>query len=250
MEEKIKKTRAKKEEAPKESIRDSRGLVKGVDYVFDANGFVDWRAMVNPKFVVLNKQSAARKGVDIKTITEDEKAKYLAEWGDESKLILLAGFRELLKLRGATNVSYTVERSDGVVIASCYISFKPNYETGMECYGYSGVASASRSNVDGAYAEALEAIACNRAFCRTVREALNIYVVAEEEVNPLEEVKINSPIKALKALEEKCRDKGIGFDSVLTFLEGMGHTNPEWVSFASLPPSVAFDAMQFAASHG
>ena len=36
--------------------RDSNGLVEGVEYAFNEQGFVDWRKMVKEEFLVANKQ--------------------------------------------------------------------------------------------------------------------------------------------------------------------------------------------------
>lgn len=244
-----KRGRKPKQEAAQQAsngLWNENGLLSTLQYKFTPSGFVDWRAMIDPKFIVLNRQYAAKRGIDLKMITEDEKAKYLEEWPDEGKLILLAGFRDILRIRGYTRVDYTVKDSPcGKSIVTCSICLKPNYETNFQPVVCSGVASASPANVDAAFKDAIEAIAANRAFCRAVREGLNIYVVAEEEMNPTEEVKIASPIKPLAMLEDACKKKGITFDTVKAYLGGMGHADDSWVSFADLPKTIIFDVLSF-----
>lgn len=259
--EEVKKKRGRKSSAVSESavaavdsgsLWDNRGLLKGLDYKFTPLGFVDWRAMVNPEFVVLNRQYAARKGIDLKIATEDEKTKYLAEWPDEGKLILLAGLRDVLRLRGFMSINYSIsETPRGSSVAICTIELKPNFETGFAPVKCSGVASAAPETVDSAYKGAIEAIASNRALCRAIREGLNIYTVSEEELNPAEEIKIaNNPINSYVALKDKCDKKGITFDTVKVYLAGRGLSDPSWVSFSDLPPTVVYDVLSFIQNPG
>lgn len=240
---KTKETPAAPPAPPK--FRDEKGLLSGIDYVFDQYGFVNWRAMVNPEHIVLNRQAMAKDGVDTKTLTKEQTAEYLATVSDDKKLIKLAGFRELVKLRGARDVYQSVTESNGVVYATCAISFLPNIDTDYQEFTYQAVASASIADVAPNFSHFLAAIASNRAFGRCVREALNIFVVSEEEMNPNEEVKVSEPpAKPLELVRQKCQEKGIEFATLKKELEGRGLSNPSWVSFETLGIEAAYPALE------
>jgi hypothetical protein len=225
------------------SFRDDKGLVANITHEYDEQGFVDWRKMVNKKHVALNRHSAAKAGVDVNALTDEEKQKYLDTWPDEKKVILLAGFKELARLRGYYFVNNIVTQENEKVVCHCTISWLPNWES-PNGVTYTSVASAAPSNVAPDFVPFLEAVACNRAFSRAVRESLNIHVVSDAELNPTEEVKIATPFKLVERLRDKCKEANIAFDTVIAGLAGQGLMNAGWVSWETLPmeaATVAFD---------
>ncbi len=231
----------------RQSLRDERGLLKGVEYDFDRFGFVNWRKLVSPEYIVLNRKECAKIGIDTKLISREEKEKHLEELGDDKKLIKLAGFRELSRIRGVRSVDQRVQEwNSGVVCCHTEIVFIPNIETDYQELRYTAVASASVADVAPDYSNFLAAIASNRAFGRCVREALGISVVTEEELNPNEIVEVNSVATSPQAiLEDKCKTKNISLETVLKGLAGQGiEVDPNWVTFQSIPTAHILTALE------
>lgn len=218
------------------TLRDCNGLIKNLEYKYDCYGFIDWRAMINPKHIVLNRNSVARAGYVYESLSELDKDKFLTDWSDDKKIIKLAGFKEVARLRGYQTVVNKVDQVSDKVICHCTIEWIPNRE-GRFCY--TAAASASIANVSPDYSQALEAIACNRAFARSVRESLNIHIVSDEELdqNKIEEVS-NKSIPAThprSQLIKKCSDVGVEFPAVKTMIQGLGLDNEDIISFGTVP---------------
>lgn len=161
--------------------RNSYGLLSGVEYKFNEDGSVNWRAMLKPEHLVLNRQNPERLEKKYeKKVSEIDIAEDKVE--DCDLLILLGGIKELAKLRG-----YTVVRYNPLHIAAefcsiaCIIRFIPNYEVpeGLE---FEDVADAHAGNTKGFGTHYLSSMAANRAFQRAVRNALGIHIVAKDEV--------------------------------------------------------------------
>jgi len=153
--------------------RNSFGLIANVpsiSYSYTDVGLVDWRRMINQKFLVPNKQKT--KETDISKLE------------DKDILILLGGVKELAQIRGITFVNYTVTTfSTDSVTAVCSIGFIPNYETEMREVVFSAIGDATASNTSGFGRNFLAAIAENRAFVRCVRNFLRINIVGSDELN-------------------------------------------------------------------
>lgn len=225
---------------PYKTIRDFNGLIMDLEYKYDNYGFIDWRAMINPKHIVLNKNSVAKAGLNYESLSDEDREKYLREWPDDKKIIRLAGFKEVARLRGYRSVKNRIEQFGDKVICHCSIDWLPNFEG---CFEYVSAASASPSNVAPEYSQALEAIACNRAFARAVRESLNIHVVSDEELDPnkVEEVS-NAKIPSThprSQLIKKCQSMGIEFPAVKAMISGLGLDNVDIVSFDTVPGATA-----------
>lgn len=160
----------------KKARRDADGLIEGIDYRFDDEGFIDWRAMVSPDMVYPNREWFLRNDKPVPESTEGLE--------DHQLLIKLGGLKKLLRLRGYSSVDFTVKNiADGHVVATAVIGFTPNYETDGEHIVYSEVANARDDNTDGFGEKFLETFACNRAFARCIRNALNINIVSNEEMD-------------------------------------------------------------------
>ena len=161
----VKKTKLKK------IVRNEDGLLSDADYVFTDDGLIDWRKMVKSNYLVANKDSS--KG-------ENDVTK-LKDW---QLIILLGGIKELAQIRGYTNVTYdVVSPSPDYVVATCNITWRPNYETEGQEVVFSAIGDASPNNTTGFGRAFLAACAENRAFVRCVRNFLRINIVGKEELS-------------------------------------------------------------------
>ena len=170
-----KKKVAKKVYGPDIYKRNEHGLLQNVDYVFNEDGSVNWRAMIKEEFLYPNKGWFDSRNQPVPTSPEGLEDKQL--------LIMLGGIKELAKMRGYSTVAFdVVHSSDGYVTAKCMINWNKNYETQDEVV-YEDYANATLSNTDSFCAKFLETIACNRAFVRCVRNYLNIHIVGADEID-------------------------------------------------------------------
>ena len=190
---------------PKTLKRNEFGLLENppIPYVFNEDGYVNWRKMIRPEFLVANKQRTQE--TDISKLE------------DKDLLILLGGIKELAQIRGFTCVSYDVpEAGPNYVIASCYINWIGNYETSNVDVSFQSLADASPDNTQSFARNYLAAIAENRAFVRCVRNFLKINIVGQEEVGikVIEEPGSDNPISPAAVLHNLMKEKGISFDQI------------------------------------
>ena len=160
--------------------RNEHGLLESVDYIFNEDGSVNWRAMINPEHLYPNKD-----WFEMRKMPVPESIDGL---DDSQLLIKLGGIKELAKLRGINSVSYVVEESsDERSVVRCLVDFISNYETvdeqGIGGIRFSSVANATIHNTNGFAAKFLECIAENRAFVRAVRNFLGIHIVGADEID-------------------------------------------------------------------
>lgn len=156
--------------------RDENGLIDGVDYIFDEQGFVNWRAMIKPEHLFVNK--------DWFESREKEIPKSIDGLEDSQILIKLAGIKDLARLRGYKKVSYQIERCElDHVHVQCTIEFIPNFETNNESVTFSSIANATVYNTDNFGTRFLDPICENRAFIRCVRNFLGIHIAGDEEID-------------------------------------------------------------------
>lgn len=155
------------ETKPNPWVRDVRGLLPNVDYVFNDEGMVDWRKM-------LKREHLVPKPAYVNTPVEQLK--------DNQLLILLPGIKYLARLRGFTKIAYNMVTSENRVIAVCSIDWVENFETGFDKVTFAGVGDASVENCafEGLF---LGPFAENRAFVRCVRNFLNINILGEDEMS-------------------------------------------------------------------
>jgi len=155
--------------------RNEHGLLENVDYEFNEDGSVNWRAMIKEEFLYPNKDWFASRKKDVPASIEG--------LSDKQLLIMLGGIKELAKMRGYSTVAFDVTQpSNGYVTAKCTINWDKNYETQDEV-AYQDYANATLANTDNFCAKFLETIACNRAFVRCVRNYLNIHIVGADEID-------------------------------------------------------------------
>lgn len=147
--------------------RDTYGLLECVDYIFNSDSTINWRAMINKEHLVPNRDAFKnQKDVNLKEID-------VSALPDNQLLILLAGIKELAQIRGYKNVAYEViQAQPDYVAVKCTIDWAPNYETSMEPVSFSALADAHLDNTKDFAKNFLMAIAENRAFIRAVRSFL------------------------------------------------------------------------------
>ncbi len=167
--------------------RNEHGLLESVEYEFNQDGSVNWRAMISPEHLYPNKDHFEMRKMPVPDSIEGLE--------DNQLLIKLGGIKELAKLRGFHNVTYDItESSDNRVVVQCMINWIENYEG---AYGhtqtFTSIANATTHNTNGFAAKFLECIAENRAFVRTVRNFLGIHIVGADEIDSS---KNKSPIVA------------------------------------------------------
>jgi hypothetical protein len=190
----------------KQIERDANGLITETEYPFTDNGLIDWRKMIRPEFLVANKD---RSGGE----TDVTKLK------DYQLIILLGGIKELAQIRGYTDVRYDVHSpSPEYVVATCSISWIPNYETEGREVTFSSVGDASPNNTKSFARHFLGPIAENRSFVRCVRNFLKINIVAQEELGNVnlaaESEDSPSSLDPRDMLSDIMKSKGIGFDTL------------------------------------
>tara|TARA_Y100001973_G_C5209212_1_gene344183 strand:- start:20965 stop:21690 length:726 start_codon:yes stop_codon:yes gene_type:complete len=212
-----------------------------IDYVFDNNGMIDWRKMLKSKHLYPNPS---------KNITETDVTKLR----DGDLCILLGGIKELAQIRGYTNIEYDINTpSSDYVVATCKITWIPNYETEGKEVTFSAVGDASFENsseVMGSYY--LGPTAENRAFVRCVRSFLKINLVAKDELSGAVSAKTNHfktpPEKTGDQsdphflLEKVMKEKGVSFDRVKEVLIKDGFDGAEDLQgLANIPKPKVFN---------
>lgn len=191
--------------------RDELGLISGVEYVFNSDGSINWRSMIKPEFLYVNKGYFER--------FDKEAPKSIDGLTDKQLLIMLGGIKELAALRGFKSVHYQVthHNEQKYVSASCQINWLPNYESDYHPVSYQDFANASVENTDEFCHKFLETIACNRAFIRCVRNYLGIHIVGFDEIDKSQnglsmdssENDENSSLSSPSfVLQRKCEEKG------------------------------------------
>ena len=243
-----KKKVAKKVYGPDAYKRNDHGLLENVDYKFNEDGSVNWRAMIKPEFLYPNKGWFEARNKPVPSSIEGLE--------DNQLLIMLGGIKELAKMRGYINVDPKVTNvSEGYVTATCTIEWIGNYESTGNYITYSDVANATLDNTDAFCAKFLETIAFNRAFVRCVRNYLNIHIVGADEIDKsrgssqsYESDAVATPITPVDLLEKTLREKHNvdSFDGCKDILRGLwkseSYRNPsarEWSSFKDIPAKEA-----------
>ena len=184
--------------------RDTDGLIKGVDYVFNEDGLIDWHKMIKTEHLVPNKDRTSE--------TDVTKLK------DNQLIILLGGIKDLAQIRGYTDVRYdVVSPSPNYVVATCSITWKPNYETEGQEVTFSSIGDASHENTKSFAKLYLGPIAENRAFVRCVRNFLKINIVSSEELGDAKfvpETSTENKSDPYNVLENVMKDKGVTFEQI------------------------------------
>lgn len=186
-------------------------------------GLVEWRKIVSPQNILLNRKAFAAKGIDADALSEEEVDEYRAAAKDEELLISLMGLRELADKRGVKSVNTVLESHDkDWTIARCSVEFLPNEEE-PEGITYSDLGDCHIQNVSPDFATRMGALAANCAFSRAVRAYFRIKAIGFEEINPFEKVEIAATDgRPNGLLQKKLADKGIDFASFKALVEADG----------------------------
>ena len=218
--------------------RDENGLLKNIQYIFNEDGSVNWRAMIKDEHLFPNRGWFEGRGKDVPPNAQG--------LGDHQLLIKLGGIKELARLRGFNHVSYYAEKCEPDHVAvNCTVSFIGNYETGGDSISFQDMANATLENTSSFATKFLETIACNRAFVRCVRNFLNIHIVGDDEIDksgkPPALSKNPSPLSP-RGLLEKQFGTFDEFKNKLRDLYTSGkyqydvESIKEWESFSDIPP--------------
>ena len=114
--------------------RDESGLLKNIQYVFNEDGSVNWRAMIKEEHLFPNKLWFQARNKDMPRSIDGLK--------DNQLLIKLSGIKELARLRGFSSISYSMDKcEDHHVAVTCSTVFIPNYETGNEPVSFQDMAT-------------------------------------------------------------------------------------------------------------
>ncbi|MDH5579467.1 MAG: hypothetical protein OEZ09_13550 [Betaproteobacteria bacterium] len=167
-------------------IRDERGLLEGVKYEFSEDGFIDWRNMINNKYLYPNKGWFEKFDKPVPKDIDGLK--------DHQLLIKLGGIKDFAKLRGYKSIKCCAIHSDNDFkldavncTYKCVIEWIPNMEFPDGAI-YEDVGSVNVHNADNFSLGFADSIAYNRALVRCVRNFLGIYICGEDEIN-------KSPVK-------------------------------------------------------
>ena len=170
--------------------RDNHGLLSNIQYSFNENGSVNWRAMIKEEHLFPNRSWFQSRNKDM--------PRSIDGLSDYQLLIKLSGIKELARLRGFSSVNYSMDKcEEDHVAVSCSMRFIPNYETGGETVEFQDMANATVKNTSSFATKFLETIACNRAFVRCVRNFLNVHIVGDDEMDK------SSPSSAVGVSAEK-----------------------------------------------
>ncbi len=214
------------------------------------DGRIDWKAHLNVKWL------------RVKDDMKDEvKRKYgaapdLSKVEDYYLYVMLGGYNEVARLRGFDSLTHQVNYVDqSKAVVTCTMHFVPNEEdpNGLTC---SGVASGSVYNIKPDFTAFMETIAENRAFVRAVRRALNINIVAQEELGidrTKNETSAAAPsdrsattadapeatgFSAKAILARQCKEAGVSFETLqsraLVSRTGLKDDPASWTSFDSI----------------
>jgi hypothetical protein len=217
-------------------IRNSLGLLDSINYKFTEEGAVNWRAMVNPKYLYVNKESFQRRKENIPDSIEGLK--------DADLIIQLPGLRELAYLRGFTSVSYKpIIAGNDYAATSCCINWIGNYETEMIPVSYEALACANSYNTGEFVQTYLIEMSENRSFCRAVRNFLRISIVSREELPPPKRNQFNSSTNASPSviLANLMKEKGRSFKEVQEKLIAEGDSSFQtYTEWSDVPGDKAF----------
>jgi hypothetical protein len=223
---------------PEKFSRDDNGLLKNIQYAFNDDGSVNWRAMIKDEHLFPNRGWFEGRGKDIPSSA--------VGLGDHQLLIKLSGIKELARLRGFNHVSYFAEKCEPDHVAvNCTVSFIGNYETGGESVSFQDMANATLDNTSSFATKFLETIACNRAFVRCVRNFLNVHIVGDDEIDKSGKppvVESNpSPLSPHGVLQKQFGTFDVFKDRLRELYTSGKYKNDvevikEWSDFSDIPP--------------
>jgi len=222
--------------------RNEFGLLENIDYKFNDQGFIDWKAMISPEFLYVNPDQKRRKKIEEKYGKPYADIKPIEDNIDDADLIImLGGLKQILRIKGFTNVSYWIkEANENFAAVTCTIDFLPSYESENKEVSYSENACAHNGNTMNFAKDYLLEIATNRSLARCIRNACNINIVSREEIqgsNFEEESKSISTPSPIELLTKKLNEKSLTFDYLK---KNYPKFNKEWTEIKSIGNSEIF----------
>ena len=218
--------------------RDEKGLLENKNYEFTEDGLVNWRKMIDSKYLVPN--------LNINSLE------------DSQLLILLGGIKDLANIRGYSKVQYNVFNcTQNHVAVSCKITWIPNFETDGREVEFESLADAHLDNTKSFAKDFLMAIAENRAFVRSVRNFLRINILGSDELGDSKngqntivhtesgvepQVSASHPANVLKDAMTKAN---LSFEKMKETLIKEGVAEAEtWNSINEIPHKIIFSLIQ------
>lgn len=222
----------------KKLVRNSDGLIDGVEYHFNDDGSINWRKMIKTEFLVPNRDRTSETDV--------------TKLEDKDLLILLAGIKYVAQLRGFFSVEYNVTSpSPDYVVAVCKIEWISNYETEGTPITFSSIGDASPGNTKDFARHFLGPIAENRAFIRCVRNFLKINIVGQDEIgksknNIVDDSIDSAPVFEPHAILEKVmKEKKVSFVKLKEKLISENYANADsLMSIADIPKIKIFELIE------
>ena len=204
--------------------RNELGLLEGVNYEYNEDGSVNWRAMIAPEHLYPNKG-----WFEMRNQPMPQSIEGLA---DNQLLIKLSGIKELAKLRGFNRVHYDVIKCElDHVSVKCEINWIPNFENPKTesdflppSISFEDLANATVDNTSSFAQKFLETIAANRAFVRCVRNFLNVHIVGADEID-------NSGGKPPTLIQASNKDK---FSPINLLMDKTGLSEEEFTTFKDI----------------
>jgi hypothetical protein len=220
--------------------RDKNNFINSIEYVFNPDNTINWRAMLKPEHLVANRDAFKNNPEVLKDID-------ISSLPDNKLLILLAGIKELAQIRGYKGVEYDIiEARPDYVAVKCTIDWLPSYETNSKSVKFSSLADAHWDNTHNFAKNFLMAIAENRAFVRAVRNFLKINIVGSDEMggkttNPTVEDDSTQFSSPAMLLQKTINDYGITFDQIKDGAVKKNIQGAEsWISCDDIPPLSIF----------
>jgi len=193
---------------PKTVKRNEHGLLEsGVKYVYNSEGQVDWRKMLDSKHLAVNKANFEKRKQPIPPTVDGLE--------DKDLLLLLSGIKFLAHIRGFYDVEYSVTSpSNEYIVAACKIRWIPNFETEGREVSFSAIGDASPFNTNSFGKNYLGPIAENRAFVRAVRNFLRINIVSQEELAPTGHQESKPLEKTYELLQNAMTEAGVTLETI------------------------------------
>lgn len=228
--------------------RDQNGLLINKPYEFTEDGLVNWRKMINSKYLVPN-LSKFPSGTENKDLN-------VQDLDDSQLLILLGGIKELANIRGYSKVEYKVFNcTQNHVAVSCKITWLPNFETSNNSVEFESLADAHLDNTKSFAKDFLMAIAENRAFVRAVRNFLRINILGSDELGDTKNqtvvhtesgtenaIAASHPANVLKEAMSKAN---ISFEKIKETMTKEGvEEAASWSSVSDIPHKTIFSLIQ------
>ena len=244
----------------KEIKRNNFGLIEGLEYKFTEDGAIDWKSMVDPKFIYVNPSNKEKMAKKYKKPYEEIKP-FEDKVEDIDLVIMLGGIKQIMRLRGFNSVKYQIkEANENYAAVNCIIKFIPNYESSMQEVEFSDNACASPSNTTGFGQRYLLEMATNRSLCRATRSFLGLNIVSKEELNTgiEDEPKSSAPDKSINLLQDLMDKKHVNWAHIANTLKRDDEKSklelkdgqtfiPKWnenyKSIQDLPKPVIFDLL-------